>query len=233
MFTSSSISSPPSTPRFRSLDTAQEPLILPQHQERERPYRSFLKRPKWVSRNQIVQLGVLAMLLVGVWGILTVYTSSADILGRPLRLQVPVVDIDTITEVNATLLHEADVTKWTIAIPAGIKAPLRPSVYSGVCISAQEVSSMARSHGEEHEGGHGAGHHNYYWVDDLFVDPADSGESFSEPGSDICETSLTYMLESSNSGFGVALMGLWSAYGLAKGEGRAFFVDDRDWYCPY
>lgn len=141
-------------------------------------------------------------------------------------------DIDTITEVNATIIQGADGTKWTIAIPAGIEAPLRPSVYNGICGSAHEVASMARSHGEEHGEGHGAGHHSYYWVDDLFVDPADSGEAV-EPGINICETSLTYMLESSNSGFGVALMGLWSAYGLAKGEGRAFFVDDRDWYRPY
>lgn len=236
MFTSSSRPSPPPTPRFRSLDAAQEPLILPRHQGPERLSRSFLKRPTWLSRSQLIQLGVLSLLLFSVWGILSVFTSPMDVLSRPLRLHapVPVVDINTISEINATIIHGngVDAAKWTVAVPAGIRAPLRPSVYSGICRSAHEVSSMARSHGDEQ--GHGAGHHNYYWVDDLFVDPADSGEyAETEQGKDICDTSLTYMLESSNAGFGVALMGLWSAYGLAKGEGRAFFVNDRDWYLSH
>lgn len=68
----------------------------------------------------------------------------------------------------------------------------------------------------------------YYWYDKAFVDPADTEDSPAEV--EICDASLTYLLESTtNAGFGVALMGLWSAYGLAKKEGRTFFVNDRDW----
>lgn len=45
----------------------------------------------------------------------------------------------------------------------------------------------------------------------------------------VCERSLTYVLESSDAGFGNALFGLWTAYGLAQEEGRAFFIDDSYW----
>lgn len=171
------------------------------------------------------------LLSLGVWGILAAFASPVEVKSQPVQLQVATVDIDSISEVNATVLNGnvVNATKWTVTIPAGIKAPLRPSVYNGICRSAHEVAAMARSNGEDHE--NGAGHHGYYWIDDLFVDPADSGEFVEvEQGKDICATSLTYLLESKNAGFGVALMGLWSAYGLAKMEGRAFFIDDRDWY---
>lgn len=45
----------------------------------------------------------------------------------------------------------------------------------------------------------------------------------------ICERSLTYVLETIDAGIGKTLMGLWLAYGLAKREDRAFFIDDTYW----
>lgn len=45
----------------------------------------------------------------------------------------------------------------------------------------------------------------------------------------ICERSLTYVLETTDAGIGKTLMGLWLAYGLAKREDRAFFIDDAYW----
>ncbi|KAL9117953.1 MAG: hypothetical protein Q9187_005504 [Circinaria calcarea] len=45
----------------------------------------------------------------------------------------------------------------------------------------------------------------------------------------VCERSLTYVMETTNAGFGKTVMGLWLSYGLAQKEGRAFFVDDRHW----
>lgn len=45
----------------------------------------------------------------------------------------------------------------------------------------------------------------------------------------ICEKSLTYVLETADAGIGKTLMGLWLSYGLAKKEGRAFFIDDSNW----
>ena len=46
---------------------------------------------------------------------------------------------------------------------------------------------------------------------------------------EICERSLTYVLETTDAGIGRTLMGLWLAYGLAKREDRAFFIDDAHW----
>lgn len=46
----------------------------------------------------------------------------------------------------------------------------------------------------------------------------------------ICEMSITYVLETTDAGIGRTLMGLWIAYGLAKEEDRAFFIDDTHWY---
>lgn len=45
----------------------------------------------------------------------------------------------------------------------------------------------------------------------------------------VCDRSLTYVLETNDAGFGKTLMGLWMSYGLAKKEGRAFFIDDSNW----
>lgn len=47
----------------------------------------------------------------------------------------------------------------------------------------------------------------------------------------VCKRSLTYVMEATDAGFGGTLMGLWMSYGLAKKEGRAFFIDDKYWYC--
>lgn len=45
-----------------------------------------------------------------------------------------------------------------------------------------------------------------------------------------CASSLTFVLESdSDAGLGTALLALWTAYGVAQREGRAFFVEDARW----
>lgn len=45
----------------------------------------------------------------------------------------------------------------------------------------------------------------------------------------VCDTSMTVVLESDNVGFGHSLLTLWLSYGLAKREGRSFFIDDTRW----
>ncbi|KAL8713515.1 MAG: hypothetical protein Q9220_002377 [cf. Caloplaca sp. 1 TL-2023] len=48
-------------------------------------------------------------------------------------------------------------------------------------------------------------------------------------GSETCEKSMTFVMESVDAGLGKTLLGLWMAYGLAQEEGRAFFIDDSNW----
>lgn len=45
----------------------------------------------------------------------------------------------------------------------------------------------------------------------------------------VCQTSMTFVLESAEAGLGKTLMMLWTAYGVARREGRAFFIDDTRW----
>ena len=45
----------------------------------------------------------------------------------------------------------------------------------------------------------------------------------------ICNSSLIFLLQTESAGLGKTLMEMWLAYGLAKKEGRAFFVDDTRW----
>ena len=58
-------------------------------------------------------------------------------------------------------------------------------------------------------------------------------QSDEENGMMVCERSLTYVMETSDAGFGKSLMGLWMSYGLAQKEDRAFFVDDTRWYAQF
>ena len=51
-------------------------------------------------------------------------------------------------------------------------------------------------------------------------------------GKETCGSSLTYVMDTTDAGLGKTLMGLWMSYGLAKEEGRAFFIDDTNWYSP-
>lgn len=45
----------------------------------------------------------------------------------------------------------------------------------------------------------------------------------------VCQTSMTFVLESVDAGIGKTLMMLWTAYAVAVREGRGFFIDDTRW----
>lgn len=45
----------------------------------------------------------------------------------------------------------------------------------------------------------------------------------------VCQSSMTFVLESADAGLGNALMMLWTFYGLAKEQERSFFIDDSRW----
>jgi hypothetical protein len=134
--------------------------------------------------------------------------------------------------------------RWTMSIPSSIEFPLRPHVYSDLCSQMHTLKDKMSSHIAH------AGHPSYYNVDDKFIEVAeaedigvlpsntltssfagssnlDSGSIADENG--YCRKSLTFVMETTDAGFGNTMMLLWLSYGLAKKEGRAFFVDDRNW----
>ncbi|KAF9629834.1 hypothetical protein BFW01_g15 [Lasiodiplodia theobromae] len=142
-------------------------------------------------------------------------------------------------------------TRWTVSIPADSEFPLAPAQYKDLCDQAKEVAASIHGKGAHHKG--------YYYIDPTYIDvhhateqgllPDPKGtakmvsavgldDGLMGPGNtyrgermDICETSLTFVMETSDAGLGKTLMAMWMAYGLARLEGRAFFVDDTRW--PY
>lgn len=96
--------------------------------------------------------------------------------------------------------------------------PLSPTAMARTC-------AVVQAYHLTHSGG--AGHPRYYAADASFVDPVAHA---ARPPSE-CKSSLTYVLSSSSSvaGLGESLLEVFGVAGLAAAEGRAFFVDDRNW----
>lgn len=140
-------------------------------------------------------------------------------------------------------------SKWTVFIPPDLDFPLRPTQYADICAESGKMAQQVQETKSHMPGmSSHAGHYGYYYKDPHFMDvvEAESHGLLPTVQSDeedngamdrdgkagklrACERSLTYVLESSNAGLGRMLMGLWMSYGLAKKEGRAFFIDDTNW----
>lgn len=147
--------------------------------------------------------------------------------------------------------------KWTVSIPSSYDFPLQPEEYAEICRQNKEASShVADLHKHKHV--EYVAHYDYYHVDPYFMDVAEAekhgmladvagskswgktkhGKAGSFVGiskddlakNDICKKSMTFVMETTDAGFGRTLMLLWMAYGLAQKEERAFFVDDSRWY---
>ena len=121
--------------------------------------------------------------------------------------------------------------EWTVSIPATEEFPLTMAQYSSLCTKCKEVSERVRSmRSKEAYLGFGSD------SSDGFVDvrearqaghlPKQTDKKREQP---VCDKSLTFVLESDDAGLGSALMMLWTAYGVAEQEGRAFFVEDSRW----
>jgi hypothetical protein len=147
--------------------------------------------------------------------------------------------------------HSHSQSKWTVSIPHHHDFPLSVEEYAGMGSKCREVSAHTR----ELRGKAPLSDEdklNYDAVDEYFVDvheaelhellpaavhgnKAQKTGNFvgvdweSMAGLPICQSSVTYVLESSDAGLGTAVMGMWMLYGLAKQDGRAFFVDDSRW----
>lgn len=142
-------------------------------------------------------------------------------------------------------------SKWTVSIPRDYDFPLSVKEYAGMSGRCREVASHARDlhHKTPLSNEMMLAYDN---PDDYFVDvheaertgllpaagrakpPKRSGNFVgldweSMAGKPVCESSLTYALESPEAGIGGSLMTLWTLYALAKEQGRAFFIDDSRW----
>lgn len=142
--------------------------------------------------------------------------------------------------------------KWSVSIPPDSEFPLDPKTYEEICMHNHEVAlHVAGLHA--HTDQVHAAHFDYYRVDPNFMDVDEAEAHGLMPGlkgrtsmkeqdpvvgenqgslveGDVCEQSMTFLLETADAGLGKTLLMLWTAYGLAQKEGRAFFVDDSRWY---
>ena len=137
--------------------------------------------------------------------------------------------------------------KWTVLIQPTLDFPLKPDQYTRICSESDEISKHVQESGHHDDQQHHAGHFGYYHVDQNFMDVFEAEQRGLLPGAqgrqsswmwkssadekdEFCEKSMTYVLETTDAGLGNTLMGLWLSYGLAQKEGRAFFIDDSNWY---
>ncbi|KAF2158886.1 hypothetical protein M409DRAFT_71430 [Zasmidium cellare ATCC 36951] len=144
---------------------------------------------------------------------------------------------DLPSEPTAFMVDVGGSSKWTVSIPHNHSFPLEPKTYRDICSHGMGLQATLTPKNRYHHTKHwlrkGAG--DYYTKDDTFLDIDDAENAGILPKrkreklSNVCPTSLTFVLESDEASFGKTLLHLWMSYGLAKHEGRAFFIDDSRW----
>lgn len=234
------VSSPPPSPGL--------PALIPRHGKPAptRTSRTYLRGILWL-------LGVLVILYYGFTKLQIDHTARqvgwASHAGDEYEMVGDSELPDFPTPVVVT--DKRGKAKWTVSIPPNAEFPLAPSQYAEICTQNMEVANhVADLHAHVHRP---HAHYGYYHVDPNFMDVAEAEEHGLLPGpkgktsmksqdgsvvgelsdslivQDVCEKSMTVVLETSDAGLGKTLMMLWSAYGLAQKEGREFFVDDSRW----
>ena len=143
--------------------------------------------------------------------------------------------------------------KYSISLPRQLQFPLKPSEYRDVCSASNDISRRLRHQNSRSGYSQSKAFKGHYHIDPNFMDVHEAethgifpikdsnqffdGENMQDGGmqkhstsdGQICEKTLTYVLETTDAGIGKTLLGLWLSYGLAKEENRAFFIDDSNW----
>ncbi|KAK5711598.1 hypothetical protein LTR15_012441 [Elasticomyces elasticus] len=121
-------------------------------------------------------------------------------------------------------------TRWTVSIPSNSSFPLSNEQYSSICHEGEVLREKLARNSRIGRLRDFQRHRGYYAKDWSYLDAAETSSSIPAASnqSNTCSTSLTVALDSDAS-FGKSLLLLWLSYGLAKHEGRAFFVDDTRW----
>ncbi|KAK4170559.1 hypothetical protein QBC43DRAFT_197500 [Cladorrhinum sp. PSN259] len=127
--------------------------------------------------------------------------------------------------------------KWTVSIPPGTAFPLKPDQYAEMCRKCRQVAARAQQLRAQ-----GSALQQFSLVSDSpeygFIDVLEAQKAgylttqvpeWVDTRKPVCKKSVTFVLESQDAGLGKSLMMLWTAYGLAQKEGRAFFIDDTRW----
>ncbi|KAI4728948.1 hypothetical protein E4T49_03357 [Aureobasidium sp. EXF-10728] len=144
--------------------------------------------------------------------------------------------------------------RWTVSIPPSFGFPLEHHEYAKICSTSEGVRASVEAMTGRASRIHGKSRPHfwkrpYYAADETFM-PVDEAEAMnllpampegqkhisvlghvngSSSHLPVCQSSLTFIMETSEAGFGNTLLALWLSYGMAKKEGRTFFIDDSNW----
>ena len=126
-------------------------------------------------------------------------------------------------------------SRWTVFIPHSSAFPLRSQQYQDICTQGGELRESIAKDSRLVRAKDWQRKHSYYATDHTFleVDRAERAGVLPRPqqflDANICDKTLTFALTAEDSSFGKSLLMLWLSYGLAKREGRSFFIDDSTW----
>lgn len=230
------LASPPASPSLPAL--VPPPKKTPTHPRPSRVFRGVL----WLS---------LLMLLL--------YFATFVIHGMPplaippftTEAKFEIVGLDGLPD-SATPIVVMDAkghAEWTVSIPPESNFPLVIEEYRQICSECREAASRVRDLRRQRPLDQQATLDRQSPADRYFMDVFEAGEKGilsailelpRQPGSivaedqsstqkPVCESSMTFVLETLDAGLGNTLMELWIFYGLALKQGRAFFIDDSRW----
>ncbi|KAL2010133.1 hypothetical protein VTN00DRAFT_5940 [Thermoascus crustaceus] len=229
------------------------PSILPRHGKKpaSRWKRKIVRLLIWIA-------GLLAILRLALPA-LRRKSSIATNHPSPDAKSYEIVAADVLPDkpVPIMVTDERGRQKWTVSIPSTVGFPLSPSEYYDICAQCDEISRHVANMKSRRSVNHGYYHKDQNFIDvadaekhGLLPEQASeqkhhssgrivgfedshlgdrSSTSENNNQANVCERSLTYVMQTEDAGLGRTLMGLWMSYGLARKEGRAFFVDDTNW----
>ncbi|KAF3360381.1 hypothetical protein VDGD_04379 [Verticillium dahliae] len=141
-------------------------------------------------------------------------------------------------------------SKWTVSIPPDFEFPLGVEDYGEMVGKCREVASRVRDMRNKNPPPFQTSLGGTNPSDKYFIDVPDAEKAGLLPGlaektvqashiigetgesvgkKAVCESTMTFVLETADAGLGNTLMELWLFYGLALKQGRSFFIDDSRW----
>ncbi|KAH0145344.1 hypothetical protein KCU90_g12452, partial [Aureobasidium melanogenum] len=230
------------------------PLLKHARENKYGFFDDWQKTPRW---RTVVMLFVLAVVLICyTLSPMLISDVQYDAVFANADKQIDLINGAPIPDYPTPLIFQDQhgQPRWTVSIPPSFGFPLKHHEYERIC----SASEGARKSVEAMTGrpsriqGKSRPHfwkRPYYAADRTFM-PVDEAEAMTllpampeeqkhisvighvnQSSSDlpICQSSLTFVMETSEAGFGNTLLALWLSYGMAKKEGRTFFIDDSNW----
>ncbi|KAK0928011.1 hypothetical protein LTR91_006642 [Friedmanniomyces endolithicus] len=137
---------------------------------------------------------------------------------------------------SAVVRDDSGHSKWTVLIPENSTFPLNDIQYANICSEGEVLREKLVRNSRVGRLLNLTRRMGYYSRDWTYLDPSAFGVTGASPPvvlngglNKVCSTSLTFVLDANEASFGKSMLMLWLSYGLAKHEGRAFFIDDTQW----